>query len=223
MSYRQSERSERVRAASRNRILKAGRRLFARRGYAATSVQDVVDAAKTSIGNFYFYFENKRELLQTLLVEALAAAWGRGDDAMARAPAGPARLAVMVYANALGLLAVDNDLTSLIVANDSEASVQEHLVQLNIPRVRALLRSNFPQYPEQQLDAAVTAWVGAGRNCLLRAARGELDADIRAVAAFAARWNLRGIGVPEPEIDAAIAYAEAEFAETATPAPAEGG
>ena len=213
MPYRQTERSQRIRAATRNRILQAARRLFARRGYHATTVQDVVDAARTSVGNFYFYFENKAALLRTLLEDALATAWGRGDELMAKAPTGPARLAVMVYANAVGLLVLDKDLTRLIVGDDSDTAVRERLVEINMPRVRAVLRASFPDYPEDALDLAVTAWVGAGRNCVLRSARGELDADILSVAAFATRWNLRGLGVSESEIDAAVAHAGSAFAD----------
>ena len=211
MPYRQTERSQKVRAATRGRILQAARRLFARRGYAATTVQDVVDAAKTSVGNFYFYFKNKGALLGSLLEDALTAAWGRGDELMASAPVGPARLAVMVYANAFGLLVINKDLTLLIVGDDSDPTIRERLVEINIPRVRGILRANFPDYPEAALDMAVTAWVGTGRNAVLRAARGELGDDIRAVAEFATRWNLRGIGVPESEIDSAIAYADRVF------------
>jgi AcrR family transcriptional regulator len=210
--YRQTERSRRVRAAARGRILQAARRLFARRGYAATTVQDVVDAAKTSVGNFYFYFENKGALLRSVLEDALAAAWGRGDELMANAPAGPARLAVMVYANAMGLLVIDKDLTRLMVGDDSDTSIRDRLVEINTPRVRAILRANFPDYPEDKLDLAVTAWAGTGRNCVLRAARGELGTDFRGVAEFATRWNLRGLGVREAEIDAAVAYADGVFA-----------
>lgn len=213
MPYRQTERSRRVREASRARIIKAARRLFARHGYSATSVQDIVDAGRTSVGNFYFYFENKGALLRTLLEQALTAAWGRGDELMAKAPAGPARLAVMVYANAMGLLVIDKDLVLLIVGDDSDTSIRERLVEINIPRVRGVLRANFPDYPEAKLDLAVTAWAGTGRNCVLRAARGELGDDFRGVAEFATRWNLRGLGVSGREIDAAIAYANEVFAD----------
>lgn len=73
-------------------------------------------------------------------------------------------------------------------------------------------RTNFPDHPESTLDAAATAWVGAGRSCLVRAARGELVGEPFELAAFLVRWNLRGIGVHDEAIDQAIAFAEAAMA-----------
>jgi hypothetical protein len=37
---------------------------------------------------------------------------------------------------------------------------------------------------------------------------GDLPDEPLALAAFVARWNLRGLGVPEPAIDVALAQAE---------------
>ena len=48
---------------SRNRIIDAAEKLFARKGYAATSVQDILDALGISKGGFYHYFDTKMELL----------------------------------------------------------------------------------------------------------------------------------------------------------------
>jgi AcrR family transcriptional regulator len=51
------------------RLLAAGRTAFARQGYAATRVDDVVAAAGTSHGTFYLYFRNKEDLLHRLAIE----------------------------------------------------------------------------------------------------------------------------------------------------------
>jgi AcrR family transcriptional regulator len=192
-------------------LLSAGRRLFAKRGYDATTVQDIVDAARSSVGNFYFYFENKGALLRTLLEGAIAAAWGRGDELMASAPPGPSRLAVMVYANAVGYLVADKDLIRIVFGDESDLSVQQRLADLHVPRIRGVIRANVPDYPEELLDMAVTVWLGGARDCVRRAVLGQLGTDILEVAAFLTRWNLRGLGVPESQIDAAIAYADRQF------------
>ena len=47
----------------RDRLLAAGTRLFAERGYDATSVQQVVQAAAVTKGAFYYYFDSKDDLL----------------------------------------------------------------------------------------------------------------------------------------------------------------
>lgn len=54
-------------AAMRQRLLNASARVFARKGYEATRVQDIVKIARTSYGNFYRHFRNKDEILLAVL------------------------------------------------------------------------------------------------------------------------------------------------------------
>jgi len=51
------------------RLLGAGLRVFAERGYHAARVDDIVRAARTSHGTFYLYFANKEDLLRALAVD----------------------------------------------------------------------------------------------------------------------------------------------------------
>jgi len=48
---------------TRQNLLQAALRLFGERGYHATSLQDVIDAAGCSKGAFYHYFDSKEDLL----------------------------------------------------------------------------------------------------------------------------------------------------------------
>ena len=57
--------------ATRKKLLKAGRDLFAERGYHATSIQDLASRAGTAAGAFYTYFRSKRQLLIVLMNELL--------------------------------------------------------------------------------------------------------------------------------------------------------
>jgi AcrR family transcriptional regulator len=59
----QEERSER----SRTQILEAALRLFAHRGFGATSVRDVAEAAGVSKGNVYHHFPDKESIFRALL------------------------------------------------------------------------------------------------------------------------------------------------------------
>jgi hypothetical protein len=47
-------------------------------------------------------------------------------------------------------------------------------------------------------------WSGAIRRLLERVVMGEVAAKPEAAAAFALRWNLRGLGVKQREIEAAV-------------------
>ena len=51
------------------RLLDAGMRVFADRGFHAARVDDIVRAARTSHGTFYLYFANKEDLLRALATE----------------------------------------------------------------------------------------------------------------------------------------------------------
>jgi AcrR family transcriptional regulator len=64
---RRSARAEAQRERRRRAILRAAAGLFSRRGYHATSVADVIDAAKISRGTFYLYFDNKDLLFLELM------------------------------------------------------------------------------------------------------------------------------------------------------------
>lgn len=52
-------------------ILNAAALMFAERGYAGTTSDDIAAAAGVSVGTFYNYFRNKRQALVTLVIERL--------------------------------------------------------------------------------------------------------------------------------------------------------
>jgi AcrR family transcriptional regulator len=54
---------------TRQRLLDAGVEVFAKRGYHAARVDDIVKVAKTSHGTFYLYFANKEDLFRALAEE----------------------------------------------------------------------------------------------------------------------------------------------------------
>lgn len=47
---------------SREKLLEAAKELFGRQGYQATSVDQLLEAAKVSPSNFYYHFKGKEEL-----------------------------------------------------------------------------------------------------------------------------------------------------------------
>ena len=57
-------------SATRQLLLHAALKSFAERGYAATSVQEIVDAARVSKPALYYYFTDKADLFQALVDQA---------------------------------------------------------------------------------------------------------------------------------------------------------
>lgn len=54
--------------SAKNRIVTAAWQLFYEKGYNGTTVDDIIELSNTSKGSFYYYFNTKDELLNTLSV-----------------------------------------------------------------------------------------------------------------------------------------------------------
>ncbi len=58
-------------SSTRQQLLRAGLKHFANSGYAASSVQDIVDDAKLSKPALYYHFKDKAGIFQALVHEGL--------------------------------------------------------------------------------------------------------------------------------------------------------
>jgi AcrR family transcriptional regulator len=206
MVYRQTVRSETIRAASRSRILRSAKKLFAERGYDRTTMQDIVRDAKTSIGNAYFYFSNKEDLVTSLLEESLRLTWARADEVIASVEPGAAQIAVAVYANIMTFLTSEKDLAR--IAMTGEPRVMRHILGLLGERLIALFHANFPGRSEKEILMTAIAVGGANRTAIELFLTGQLDVDARELADFLVRWHLRAFNLPEPEIARVLRIAE---------------
>jgi len=72
MSPKSPEQFEAVRLNTRDRIERAALRVFARSGYAGSSVRDVAREAGMAQGLLYNYFRSKHDLLDAILRRAIA-------------------------------------------------------------------------------------------------------------------------------------------------------
>lgn len=71
MSPRNAAKNQEVRAITRARLLNAALELFASRGYAATSVDAIAEAAGVSAGLLYYHFASKTALLVAIFEQSL--------------------------------------------------------------------------------------------------------------------------------------------------------
>jgi len=62
----------RLKAANRQAILEAARRVFAKLGYEATNVRDIIRETDLAAGTFYNYFKSKEEVFQALASSSAA-------------------------------------------------------------------------------------------------------------------------------------------------------
>lgn len=72
--------------SNRGKIMEAAVRLFARVGYDATTVEDLLRETGVARSNFYYHFEDKRDL-SLALVGRWAEGWAAAIDELSRAEA----------------------------------------------------------------------------------------------------------------------------------------
>ena len=205
MVYRQTSRSAKVRQKSRTRILAAARKLFAQRGYEETTMQQVVSEAGTSIGNAYFYFENKEGLVKALVEEGLRATWTWMDPIIASVEPGPARIAVHVYANTMTLLGSEKDLAAIAMAG--MPGVIRHITQIMWERMCVLFTENFPDRDPDEVLIISAAVFGANRTVAELCLSGVLKVAPEDLARMLIAWHLRALDLPEREIGRIIKLA----------------
>ncbi len=85
--------------ATRDKILAVALRLFADRGYAGTSVQEIVDGARVTKPALYYYFPSKADLYQALLDRAHDERFRLMQEAAARGRDLPGKLEEILNAH----------------------------------------------------------------------------------------------------------------------------
>jgi AcrR family transcriptional regulator len=102
-------------SATRDKILAVALRLFADRGYAGTSVQDIVSGAKVTKPALYYYFPSKADLYQALLDRAHDERFRLMQAASARGKNLPGKLEEILNAH-FEFLQSHRELLSLVYA-----------------------------------------------------------------------------------------------------------
>jgi AcrR family transcriptional regulator len=152
---------------TRERLIESARFLFWDRGYAGTSMADLLAHAKVNSGSFYHFFESKEALLREVLSGYLAAlrpmvvdpAFASTDDPIAR------------------IFAILAGYRGRILATDS---------RYGCPLGRLALEIDPENRPAHKLIAEnFSGWIGAVRECL-EAARDRLPegTDVEALATY---------------------------------------
>jgi AcrR family transcriptional regulator len=80
MSPRTKQQFEEIREVSQEKIMEAAMELFSKKGYQATSINDIVKKAGVSKGLLYHYFDSKEALLRDMVDHFLS----QGEELMER-------------------------------------------------------------------------------------------------------------------------------------------
>lgn len=105
----------------RDRILKAAVKVFARKGFYASRVNEIARAAGVADGTIYLYFKSKDELLTSLFEDRIVRLIALLREECARLDNGPDRVRRLVEFQ-LGLLEGERDLAEVITVNLRQSS-----------------------------------------------------------------------------------------------------
>lgn len=131
----------------RQRILEEAASVFSRRGYRATSVDDIAEASATSKGGVYFHFPNKEAIFLALLERMAALLRDRVERAMAGSVGPTAKLDAALL-TMLHTFAAHRSLARLFLIDAIGANREFSGRVLEI-------QGEFMQLIERQLQAAI--------------------------------------------------------------------
>ncbi|HUY21161.1 MAG TPA: TetR/AcrR family transcriptional regulator [Acidimicrobiales bacterium] len=188
------------------KLLDAAMVVFARRGYHAARVDDIVKVARTSHGTFYLYFSNKEDLLRALVGEA-GAVVAALDDALG--PVGPdaqgwqeLRAWMERFSEAWQRYAPVLRAWTDLVMSDKELSAQAHAAAGGVASTLAKRIAEAGPQPGIDPNAAAEAVVAmVDRFHYLRQFAGEpVDASALDTLTTMVHRALFAGGTPPPEV-----------------------
>jgi TetR/AcrR family fatty acid metabolism transcriptional regulator len=188
----------RARSEKKERILAGAVQAFAARGFHATRVRDVAQAAGVADGTIYLYFRSKNELLATIFRSALERFWERGAAFLWEDEAPPHQMDRLVHLH-LTFLGEDRQL-AVVFQVDLRHSVQflgevsRNTLRHHLDRVAEIIArgqaegvftARCPPHTAAGmvfgvLDQLVTNWILSRRNY-------RLESQIPAAQEFIAR------------------------------------
>lgn len=203
MPYRPTAKTEQKKEAMRQRLVAAARLLFTQHGYEATTLQQVVTEAETSIGNCYFYFANKETLLLAVAEQFRSELAEEIDAAIAPLTPGPLLLAMAVYTGVLAVLRQPT-LARVALFETAHPVLRSAAIELFASRTGRRM-TELPQGEGPPLHPVLVAhaWQGAIQSTIEGVLTGRITDEPAIVARFLAGWNLRALGLSEDAVTAA--------------------
>lgn len=214
MAYRVTSEGQQRRDARRGQIVAAAAALFAAQGYAPTTMQQVVRAAGTSIGNCYFYFPNKEALLRAVVDQINTDVGNAIDRAIAHAEPELPQIAIALYTGAIEF-AARRDLARVALIEAAQLGLQSVMIEHFGARIARVFAAQPALLRGQNAELAAVAWQGAAINVLQQMLTNPALAP-EDVGRFIARWNIQALGVPTDRVEAAMDRLEAWIARGVT-------
>jgi AcrR family transcriptional regulator len=185
-------------------LVEAAARVFARKGVAATSVDDIVREAKVAKGTFYLYFESRDEII-TAVAEGIVVRVAEQFEAVVAGTNGsPVEQLLSIGRSFVDVSrdAADAELVDLLHRPENRAvhdRISEHILGRVAPTIaivieRGITAGEFVEQDPASSAASVLACYGALHDLV------ERPADLPAATAELDRFVLRGLGYSGPAL-----------------------
>lgn len=179
------------RAARRRQIADAALACFRRKGFAATSMSEIIAESGLSAGAIYLHYPSKHDLIAVVAAEAMRSRWVEADALLASSPAPhPRDLVRTLVGGALAELDGDPAIVVQIWAEAVTDSVLHDLASNVLDQLRSRFHAGFlawyvergapPGTARERADALTRVGLALAQGCLLQAALGSAD-DARAL------------------------------------------
>mgnify|MGYP001054775289 CR=1 FL=1 len=200
MVYRRTERGEARYYRRRTEIIAAAKKLFTENGYEATTMQDVVRKASTSIGNCYFYFSNKESLLLVVVKDIIAEAWNSLHPAFSNVSGVAVRLGYALYQN-ITLLLEHKHIGRLMLRALSLPAIKDAVLDEYWRRVKFIADESPELFNHVDVDLKIHAAQGAGLALVEMNLMNNRPHDPVQVGFFYTRYVLNALDFPKDIVE----------------------
>ena len=195
---------KKIKSQRRKDILNAAKKLFAKHGYSKTTMRQIVEKAKTSIGNCYFYFPNKEAILQEIAQELINYIREETAGVKTNSSSKASQLALTTY------ILISSLLESKLYFNLLRESSKTRLMVMGFFRraLKKFIHENPQIASGMDPKFAAIAWEGVTLILLDYIPREELETDRNKLVTFLVRWNLQAVRLSDDEVESAMQIVE---------------
>lgn len=149
------------RKETKKKIVDAAKLLFSQRDYFQTTSKDIARAASISIGSFYTYFDNKKEVIIEILSSYLRDSFIGDDETVGVSPKNDIEMAKSLRTIVNRCFALHdfsngfyNNITMLSLSDEAIGLIYKEYEESMIYKIKELIVSYAPDIRSSQLDAA---------------------------------------------------------------------
>lgn len=209
MAYRRTEHMEKRVVRRKQQIIKAAEALISELGYKATTMQDVARKAGTSIGNVYFYFSNKDEMVMEVIDHLSNEIWNTGE--LERVDLSPyPHYSIEALDDYLKITSIfkKQHFAKAILGGATYPGFRERIIRFFEEKAvqRYARYSDFYQGIDREM--AFACHFGSVINLMMKVLEGKLERTPEEVGMFLARWKLQARGLRTETVNKALSDLE---------------